>query len=727
MQQIRKGGFRRFAVVVAVAALGILVVGAHAASAGTLEICKSGANGMAGKTFHYTVSPGGAGGGYNITPAGSGFTCTAAINTGAANTQATVTESDVNTTSEVASINVIPSSRKVSEDLGAKSVVVNLGTSTANETQVRYTNQPPGGTSGVLKVCKLTETPAYIGRSFSFTVNGGPAVSTTANDAFDDPANWSCRLLGTFQVGSVVTVQELIPAGTEIQFIDTDPGANLVDFDTDVGFAKVRVDSGTTLVLFDNEPIPPSGTGFIEVCKNPPGFQDPAVTGSWHFTITDSQGVVYQRDVLTGQCTEQIQINAGIATVEETARTGYALTGIFTLPSDALVGSNIINRTADVEVPTSSNPADEVQVNFVNEAIRSQLKICKALGANSSVLVGQRFYFRVTNITDPNNPVGLGTASVQAGSTTQCIIFGTIPTGTVVQVDEVSGPDDPTTPQDDSNTQFITTTSPATTTIGSGINTVTITNTAFGQIEICKDPVAGIRAQPTFQFRIDGGGIISQRAGGCTTARNVSVGNHTVTEVASNDYEVTAITVNPAGRLVGTPDLPNRTVTVNVPYGPNGETVVTYTNAIKTGTVKVCKTIPQTSVDSLAPAPNGRTYNFNVNVQTAPGNPGTFMAVAVNVTLPAGATQACSGFIGPYPVLQSDGSNTIIGVSEGASGGGFVVDDIVPTFTRGLCSGTAPGGAMANCIPTGKNLAARNINFFLAPAPQYVTFYQHAT
>jgi len=721
--------------VVAVAAVGILAVGAQAASAGTLELCKSGANGMAGKTFHYTVSPGGAPAGYNITPAGAGFTCTNVINTGAANTSATVTESDVvpNNT-EVASITVIPSGRKVgSENLATKSVTVNLGTSTANETQVRYVNQQPGGTSATLKVCKLTQTPAYLGRNFSFSVgptlgNQGPLVSTPANDAFDDPANWSCRILGTFPVDSVVFVKEQIPSGTEVDFIDTDPGANLLDFDTDNGWAQVKVAAGTTLVLFDDEPIPPSGTGFLEICKNPPGFQDAAVTGSWHFTITDQNGDPVGPaggvDVLTNQCTDHIVVPAGILTVTETPRTGYQLASVFTVPTDALVNSNTINGTADVEVPTTSDPNQEVQVNFVNTAIRTQLKVCKALGPNSSVLVGQRFYFRVTNITDPTTPVVLGTVSVQAGSTTQCTIFGNVPTGTVVQVDEVSGPDDPTTTPDDSNTSFITTTSPATVTITPATaNTVTITNTAFGQLEICKDPVAGIATQPFFQYRIDGGPIISQRAGICGPARNVSVGNHTVTEVASNDYQVTGIRVDPSGRLVGTPDLTARSVTVNVPYGPNGETVVTYTNAIKTGMVKVCKTIPGTSADSLAPLPNGRDYQFRINVETAPG---VFTPQFVTVHLEPGQLSNCTGFTGPIPVLQTDGTNTIIGVQETTTGN-FVVDDIALSFTRGYCSGTAPGGAMPLCIPTGKNTATQNVNFFLAPGPQFPTFFQHAT
>jgi len=732
---IRKGGFRRLAVVVAVAAAGVLVVGAQAASAGTLEICKSGANGMAGQTFHYTVSPGGNPAGYNITPAGAGFTCTAVINTGALNTQATVTENDVSTTSEVASIVVIPSGRKVSENLAAKQVVVNLGTSTANETQVRYTNQPVGGTSGVLKVCKLTETPAFIGRLFSFSVgptllSQGPLVSTPANDAFDDPANWSCRILGTFQVGSVVFVKEQIPAGVEVQFIDTDPGDRLLDFDTDAGWAYVEVGTGTTIVLFDDEPIPPSGTGFIEVCKNPPpGPNDPAVTGSWHFTITDSAGVVYERDVLTGQCTESIQIAAGIATVQETARAGFELFDITVNPGDAFVNSNLINRTGDVEVPTSDDPADEVQVSFFNRAIRTQLKVCKALGPNSSVLVGQTFRFNVTDITDPGNPVFLGYVNVTAAGTTQCTIFGNVPTGTVVRVDEVFGPDNPMTPFDESG-QFITTTSPATTTITPGTaNTVTITNTAFGQIEICKDPVRGLTTQPTFQFRIDGGAIISVRAGTCSPARNVSIGNHTVVEVASNDFEVSAITVNPADRIVGAANLLTRTVTVFVPYGPAGETVVTYTNRIKTGTVKVCKRIPLSSADSLSPPSPGRTYTFRINVQTAPGNPGVFTPQLTSVTLADGVLEACSAFTAPIPVLQSDGTNTIIGVQE-LTVGGFVVDDILLSGTRGYCSGTAPAAGPypgANCIPTGKNTATQNVNFFLGPGPQFVTFLQHAT
>jgi len=727
--------------VVAVAAFGVLVVGAHAASAGTLEICKSGANGMSGKTFNFQITPN-AGPVVNtsITTVGGGFTCKSPALPGA--TSAAIVESDpTGQTTETASITVIPSSREVpagNKNTTTRSVTVNLGTTTANETQVRFVNQLPNGASSTVKVCKLTQTPAYLGKSFSFSIgptlaNQGSLVSTTANDAFDDPANWSCRVLGTFAPNTILYVKEAVPAGTEVDFIDTDPGANLLDFDTDQGWAKINTMTGTTLVLFDDEPIPPSGTGFLEVCKNAlPGTQDAAVTGFWDYTITDQDGtVVGTAHVLTNQCQNAIPVPAGILTVTETSRPGFQLVDVTTIPQDALVNSNLNNGTADVEVATSSNPNDETLVNFVNRAITSQLKVCKALGPNSSVLVGQTFNFRVTNITDPNNPVPLGTVAVQAGSTTQCVPFGTVPTGTVVRVDEFFGPDNPNTPFDESG-QFITSSGSATTTIQPGTaNTVTITNTAFGVLEICKNTVAGLAVQPTFNFRIDGGAIIPVKGNSCSNGTNVSVGNHTVTELNPGDFDVTSIGVNPSNRLVGSPDLANRTVTVNVPYGPSGETVVTYTNTIKTGTVKVCKTIPITSADTLAPGPNGRDYTFNVNIQTSPGNPGTFAQVPLTVHLDPGQLSNCSSFTGPIPVLQTDGRNTIVGVQE-TTVGNFVVDDITLQFTRGYCSGTAgaPPGAPYpgnNCIPGGKNTTTQNVNFFLAPGPQSATFLQHAT
>ena len=142
------------------------------------------------------------------------------------------------------------------------------GASTASETLVTFTNQPAGGNYGTLKVCKLTETPAYLGRCSRFSVNGGPIVSTEANDAFDDPANWSCRILGTFQAGSIVNVHEQIPAGTEVQCIDTDPATAWSTSTRPPATRLSRSAPASPSCYYDNEPTPPAGTGWLEVCKN---------------------------------------------------------------------------------------------------------------------------------------------------------------------------------------------------------------------------------------------------------------------------------------------------------------------------------------------------------------------------------------------------------------------------------------------------------------------------
>ena len=52
-----------------------------------------------------------------------------------------------------------------------------------------------------------------------------------------------------------------------------------------------------------------------------------------------------------------------------------------------------------------------------------------------------------------------------------------------------------------------------------------------------------------------------------------------------------------------------RTVTVSVPYGPNGETLVTFYNRVKLARIKICKVIPYTSQDSLGSKPFSYTIN----------------------------------------------------------------------------------------------------------------------
>ncbi len=161
---------RRVALLIALTTAGVLIVGAQAASAQVIEICKSSSNGMSGRQFSYTVAPSG-GSSFSVGPIAGGR-CSGPINVSGAS--ATITEDQSDPATDVKSVTVRPSARKTSEDLGNRRVTVVTGASTASETLVTFTNQPAGGNYGTLKVCKLTETPAYLGRQFSFSVNGGP-------------------------------------------------------------------------------------------------------------------------------------------------------------------------------------------------------------------------------------------------------------------------------------------------------------------------------------------------------------------------------------------------------------------------------------------------------------------------------------------------------------------------------------------------------------------------
>jgi hypothetical protein len=650
---VNKRGLRRLAVLFAVATVGVLAVGAQAASASVIEICKSSANGMSGRSFQYSIS-----GGPSVSVTGG--RCSGPIsNLPAGNV--TITEGASNPGTDVASVTVRPSLRKVSQDLVNRNVTVTTGASTSSETLVTFTNQPAGGNYGTLKVCKLTQTPAYLGRLFSFSANGGPLVSTEANNAFDDPANWSCRILGTFPVGSNVTVHEAIPSGTEVQFIDSDPATSLVDFNTSTGDGIYNIGAGVTVALYDDEPTPPSGTGWLEICKDAAWLdqwhQDTDVHGSFHFSVIDAAGTSYSQDVLVGQCSEPFQVAAGISEVTEGPSPGYDLVDVETIPSDRLLTTNLINRTADVEVPASDSSNDETQVHFFNQTQRAQLKLCKTLGPGSSDLVGQKFELDWSSSSGAS-----GYVWITAAASTQCVIVGNLPIGATVTVtedlDHSSG----------GAGEFIDTSGEGDITLAPGINTKTITNTAKGLLEICKHAIDGLRTQPTFQFRVDGGGLINVRAGTCTPPMRVSVGSHTVSEVASPNYELDpgsaaavllgfdthgGIVVSPADREVSR-QLSSRSVTVNVPYGPNGETLVTYYNRVKQGQIKVCKAITPGSADSLG----NKTFTYNVYIGGR-----TF---TVGPIAPGECQFVLDSFGNPrnFPILDASGNPAGVGVIE---------------------------------------------------------------
>jgi hypothetical protein len=656
---------------VLVTATAALAGGAHAASAGVIEVCKSATNGMAGKPFTYAVS-----GGSSITVYGG--RCSGPITVGGGSV--TVTEGVSDPATDVASILVRPSIRKQSADLAGRSVTVTPGASTSSETLVNFVNEPAGGAYGGLKICKVTETQSWIGRSFSFSVNGGPLVSTEANFALGGPGTWTCRLVGFFPLGSLVTVQEQLLPGTHVGYIDAEPNQSIVDFDVEQGWMRLRIDGATTMI-FDNEPLAPSGAGYLEICKDRAhvaGSTDDGVQGSYSFAVTDAAGATENVSVLAGQCSEPLAVAAGLAQVQELPSAGTSVSAIFTLPAGRLLTANLVNRTAAVEVPVSGDPADETQVHFVNQAQRGQFKICKALGASSASLAGTTYTFDWRTSTGAS-----GTLPITAALSTQCRIVGDFPTGTEITVSERNPG------------AFVDSQGVGTVRIGSGVSTLTVTNTASGVLEICKARIDGLATQPTFKFRVDASSATTTvQAGKCSMPTRVAIGTHTVTELPDDRYELDAsrrdggIAVFPADREVAR-NLNLRTVTVTVPFGGEGETLVTFYNRTKQALLKVCKTIPSTSQDALGT----KEFEFTVDIS------GFTLQV---VRLRPGE---CTFPFGPFPIPDNDFSV-------------FVDETVQPGFAVESISVT--GGVVTQKTAT---------SVFIRPAPgmNVVTFRNRAT
>ena len=522
---------------------------------------------------------------------------------------------------------------------------------------------PPTGT---LAVCALSETPAYWGQLFSFSVDGGPLASTPASPALDDPSTWSCLPLGTFAAGTRVTLAERVPGGVEIAWIDTDPAASLLDFDRDAGTASVQVGAGANRVLFDDEPVPPPQTGFVEVCADraPLGSgTDLEVRGPFTYTVTPPGGAGFDVTVDAGQCSDSFAVRAGVVRVAQGPVATHTLVEASAIPAGRLADVNLLDRSADALVPVSASPNDATQLHFVTRRDRAQLTVCATV-AGGDALDGAAFAFDVTDLDAAATPPA--TAQVLARArTVQCLIVGDYPVGDRVDVEERDpGPD-------------VTTSGGGVSIVAPGVNAVTVANMAWGRLSVCAAPVPGLTTPPVLRFRVDGGALLAVRGGTCSLPARVTVGNHVVTQIADPLLELTpaGIVTVPSDRQVAAMPLLLR-ITVAVPFG--SESSALYAIRIRAAIVQVCAQVAPGSEDALG------QMLFAFTVAPATGEP-------FALTVAAGT---CSPPSGPYPVLAPDGSPATVTVTEAA--GLYVVQSIALAGGRELQS-ACDGGA---CSPT---------------------------
>jgi hypothetical protein len=127
----------------------------------------------------------------------------------------------------------------------------------------------------------------------------------------------------------------------------------------------------------------------------------------------------------------------------------------------------------------------------------------------------------------------------------------------------------------------------------------------------------------------------------------VPAGTATVREVARANFALLSVSAN-GGRLVSGPT--DNPATVTVPFGGIGnETVVTFTNRVRTGQFKICKRSPEATLQNT-------TFSFTFTYQVNNEEP-----VTGGAQLRPGE---CSGLSDPIPVVDANGDPIRISVSE---------------------------------------------------------------
>ncbi len=248
------------------------------------------------------------------------------------------------------------------------SSVINLATRTATvfvpsggDVITRFVNEPA---TGQFKICEVAGDPPILGQSFGFTesANGTTIGPTSVVAGTLNPLN--CTDVASYQIGTAVNVaqqpqQPGQPLGDCIAGIYTSNitvvGGTATNVDLSAGTVTATVTGAVTEVIYTNIPLVAPCGGGIEVCVNAGDASVPV--GTWTFTITPygSNTPTGWVSALAGQCSGDIQLNAGQYTVAESFSPPDYVSSIATVPSGALLASDAAEGTATFAVAANNN------------------------------------------------------------------------------------------------------------------------------------------------------------------------------------------------------------------------------------------------------------------------------------------------------------------------------------------------------------------------------------
>ena len=656
-----------------------------------LEVCKvAGTASLNGKTFDFTQT----GSGPTVGPYGVVAGTAAAPGCGSPTSYpagSAVNIAETATAGDSVSGIAVTNGTLSNQDDSAGTVTATLATT--GLTVVTYTNvaEPQ------LEVCKVAGTASLNGKTFDFTQTGsGPTVGPYGVVAGTAAAP-GCSSPTIYAAGAAVNIAETATPGDSVSGIAVTNGTLSNQDDSAGTVTATLATTGLTVVTYTNVAEPQ-----LEVCKV--AGSTSLVGKTFDFTQTGSGPTVGPYGVVAGTaaapgCGSPTPYPAGSAVnIAETATLGDQVSGI------AVTNGTLSNKDNSAGTVTATVAATGTTVvTYTNKTVpEGRIKVCKTLTPGSGALVGTTFTF------DVSDAAGAQTVSVIAPAvgTTACTrdnVF--LPIGSVATVTEVAQPDvalvnltvTPASANDGS------TSTTAVMKVGSSVAAATFTNEALGWVEVCKD---ALNAQGlSWNFTVNGGTSFPVAVGGCSAPIQVPAGTATIQELETNpNYELQSVTAESLGvdSLLSGPTA-NGTVTVSVPFGGvAGETIATFTNAVKTGQFKICTA--QTS-PGAALAGQLFTYDYTYTVNG--------MTTSSSVTLTElSAGSVCSGLIGPVSIVNTDGSAVTVSVTAIAPS----VSDV------DLTSIVYQGGSSTVSIPPTPATFPATMTFSMGAGANVVTF-----
>jgi hypothetical protein len=289
---------------------------------------------------------------------------------------------------------------------------------------------------GFVKVCKtLTATSGALqGTAFNFNVSDTAGTQVVTVIAAP-PGQTACSPDYTgLPIGSVATVTEQSQPNVRIAGVQVIPPS--ADGGSTSTTAKVIVGPAINSATFTNQ-----AQGWVEVCKN---AGDASAAGQiFNFSVNGGAPI----PVMTGQCSQPIQVDAGTATVQEIlTNPNYQITNITTVSVTDPTGSRLLsgqNNPATVTVPFGG-VANETIVTFTNSTVQGAFKICTAQTSPDANLAGDMFTYMYSYTVNGVTTTGSVTLTVPLNGSNCSGIIATLPVinanGTPVQVSVTAEP-----------------------------------------------------------------------------------------------------------------------------------------------------------------------------------------------------------------------------------------------------------------------------------------------